>query len=138
MDAREHVTMIGVLNLVFSGMGIVLSLLVLFAVALGLAEGGVPEVGMIALVAGCSFLVLLQIPGILVGIGLLTRKEWARKAGLLLGAFYLVLIPFGTIFGIYAIYMLERPHVRALFQRTPPLPPPPVYQPPTHFDQGAN
>ena len=64
--------------------------------------------------------------------------EATKIAGLLLGACYLVLIPFGTIFGIYAIYMLERPHVRALFQRTPPLPPPPVYQPPTHFDPTAN
>lgn len=134
MDAREHVTMIGVLNLVFSGMGIVLSLLVLLAVALGMAEGGLPEVGTIALVVGSSFVVLLQIPGILVGIGLLARKEWARKVGLLLAAFYLMLIPFGTIFGIYAIYMLERPHVRALFQRNAP---PPVPGAPTHVDPAA-
>lgn len=117
MDAREHVTLIGVLHLVFSGMGIVLSLLVLFAVALGLAEGGIPEIGVLAVVVGCSFLVLFQIPGILVGVGLLARKDWARKAGLLLGACYLILIPIGTIFGIYAIYMLERPYVRTFFQR---------------------
>lgn len=120
MDAREHVTLIGVLHLVFSGMGVVLSLLVLFAVALGLAEGGINEFGTIALVTGASFLVLLQIPGILVGIGLLARKEWARKGGLFLGACYLILIPVGTVFGIYAIYILERPYVRELFQHHTP------------------
>ncbi|MCA9730139.1 MAG: hypothetical protein KC729_20815, partial [Candidatus Eisenbacteria bacterium] len=60
---------------------------------------------------------LLQVPGVVVGIGLLTRRGWARTGGLILAACYLLALPFGTAFGIYGIYILERPEVRALFRQ---------------------
>lgn len=60
-------------------------------------------------------LVVLSIPGIIGGIGLIKRKNWARVLVLILSFFNLFHFPLGTAIGIYAIWALLQPEVAAAF-----------------------
>jgi hypothetical protein len=44
--------------------------------------------------------------GIIAGWGLLDRQPWARTLGIVLGAFSLLDVPFGTALGIYTLWVL--------------------------------
>jgi len=51
-------------------------------------------------------LVLLSLPGIIVGVGLIQFQPWARILALVLGLLNLVAFPIGTLLGIYTIFVL--------------------------------
>ncbi|MCP3144789.1 hypothetical protein [Pyxidicoccus xibeiensis] len=51
---------------------------------------------------GC--LLLVGLPGIITGVGLLKRRRWARMAALVLGIISLPSAPLGTAVGIYALW----------------------------------
>jgi hypothetical protein len=48
---------------------------------------------------------LFSIPSIIAGIGLLNKQKWALTFALILGCFKLFSFPFGTMIGIYAIWV---------------------------------
>ncbi|NQU55277.1 MAG: hypothetical protein HQ522_22390 [Bacteroidetes bacterium] len=53
--------------------------------------------------------VVLSIPGIIAGMGLFKRKEWARILTLILSVLHLLSFPIGTAVGIYSIWALVQP-----------------------------
>jgi hypothetical protein len=57
---------------------------------------------------GSIALMFISIPiiNIIAGLGLLRYREWARILTLVLAAFMLIAIPFGTAIGIYAFWVL--------------------------------
>ena len=90
----------------------------------------VPIVGLVG-----SMLVLLiftlSIPGIIAGIGLLKRRPWARILTIVLSVLNLINIPFGTLLGIYGLWVLLAEDTARLFGATPvdvpvAAPPPPA------------
>ena len=62
-----------------------------------------------------SFLIVMAIPGLIGGMGLLKRKEWARILVLILGCFNLLAFPLGTALGIYTIWTLMQDEAIKLF-----------------------
>jgi hypothetical protein len=54
----------------------------------------------------CSFFILLAIPGIIAGIGLVKKRPWSRILALIVACFKLLNLPFGTALGIYAFWVL--------------------------------
>lgn len=62
------------------------------------------------------FFLVLSVPGIIGGIGLFKRKEWARILVLILSAIELLNIPFGTALGIYSIWVLVQENTIQLFR----------------------
>jgi hypothetical protein len=52
---------------------------------------------------------------IIVGVPMRRHKPWARLVGLMLGSVDLVLLPYGTALGVYALYVLLHEKSRALF-----------------------
>ena len=60
-------------------------------------------------------LVILSIPGIIAGLGLFRRKEWARILTLILSVIGIFNFPFGTGIGIYSIWVLIQPESVAAF-----------------------
>ncbi len=62
-------------------------------------------------------LVALAIPGLIGGIGLIKRKNWARILILILSIINLLNFPIGTAVGIYSIWALLQPEVTAEFQK---------------------
>jgi hypothetical protein len=62
------------------------------------------------------FFIAMSIPSIVCGWGLAKRRRWSRILGIILAAIALVkLFPFGTIFGIYALWVLFRKDAEAQF-----------------------
>jgi len=53
-----------------------------------------------------TLFVITCIPGIIGGIGLLKRKNWARILILIVAAIDLLDIPFGTALGVYSFWVL--------------------------------
>ena len=62
-------------------------------------------------------LVALAIHGLIGGIGLIKRKNWARILILILSIINLLNFPIGTAVGIYSIWALLQPEVTAEFQK---------------------
>lgn len=59
-------------------------------------------------------LLILGIPYVICAWGLWKRRRWARIMGIILAALALPKIPFGTIFGIYALIILFQKETEAL------------------------
>ena len=62
-----------------------------------------------------TILVILSIPGIIAGLGLYRRKEWARILTLILSVIGIFNFPFGTSIGIFSIWVLIQPESVAAF-----------------------
>jgi len=62
-----------------------------------------------------AFLLAISLPGLIAGIGMLSFKPWARIIGIVLSAINLINIPFGTILGIYGLWVLLNKETEGLF-----------------------
>lgn len=68
------------------------------------AEADIPGLFKIISLAGVLMLfLLLTLPSIITGIGLISHKNWAQDIVLPLGCFYLLFFPLGTAIGIYGL-----------------------------------
>jgi hypothetical protein len=63
-------------------------------------------------------IVLLSVPGVIAGIGLLKLAPWARILTIVLSALHILNIPIGTAVGIYGLWALTQRETEALFNRT--------------------
>jgi len=70
-------------------------------------------------IGGLLFIVvlLLSIPSIIAGIGLLRFSSWARILTIIISAFDLLNVPFGTALGIYGLWALTKRETEALFSQ---------------------
>ena len=119
-----HVKVVGVLNIVFGVLGLCLAVLmfVIFGGVAGVvAADGDPDAAVAIPIIGItgaalvSFLVIWSLPGIIVGFGLLKRKPWARIGGIIVAILSLFAVPFGTMFGAYALWVLFSKDTERLF-----------------------
>ena len=77
-------------------------------VAAGLTAAVFALLGGIALVWGCAHVVA--------GVPLRRRRHWSRLVALTLGAVDLLLLPYGTALGCYALWVLLSEEGKQLFQ----------------------
>lgn len=120
-----HVKVLGVLFIVFGVLGVFGAFFTslvfgVLATILGAShEHGAPfGLAMLGL-AGMALtvmLLVLSIPSIICGIGLLRFRRWARILGIILAAIGLLRFPVGTLFGVYALVILFRKDTEALFE----------------------
>ncbi len=125
MEAQKHITLVGILTLVHSGLLVAVAILA-FGVLAGIGavsgdEDAFMVMGIIGTVLG-GFLLFLSIPGIIGGIALLQRARWSRIFMIVLSAFKFLDVPIGTALGVYTIYVMLRPDVIAVLD-------PPAAQP---------
>jgi hypothetical protein len=69
-----------------------------------------------------AFMLLLSIPGIVAGAGLLKYRPWARIVTIVLSALNLMNFPLGTIVGIYGLWVMLSEEGARLFA-SPSVPP---------------
>ena len=115
---KTHVRLLGVLYLAFSILGISAALIIFMILAsVGLITGDMKAAAVISIVGSAIalFLVILAIPGIIGGIGLLKCRPWARIFVIVLGCLNLLHIPIGTILGIYTLWVLLNDETIRLF-----------------------
>ena len=79
--------------------------------------------GLVAVIV-CSILLVVAVPGMIAGFGLLKFKPWARILGLVLGILNLPNFPVGTILGIYVLYALLDERISPLFNHPAVIVPP--------------
>jgi len=117
---EKHITILGVLYIAFSALGILAACIVFAAVVGGGLISGDEEA--IAITSGVGstiscLLILLSVPGIIGGIWLLKRKAWARILVLVLGVLNLLNFPIGTILGVYTLWVLLNEETVQLFEQ---------------------
>jgi len=108
----KHIEVLGWLHIGLSILHLLIGVAV-FILLSGIAV--LPEVdheaatilGIVAFLAGLFFLVV-SAPGIIGGIGLLKRQNWARILVIILGFIQLINFPIGTALGIYTLVILLR------------------------------
>jgi hypothetical protein len=123
---KEQVTIVGCLHIASGLLGAIGGTIVLVVITGGGLMSGDPDAIMVTGILGpaiASVLFALAIPAIIGCVALLKRAAWARYLVLVLGCLHLPALPFGTILGIYTIWVLSRPETTALFAKaTPPRP----------------
>jgi len=119
----QHVKILGVLHIILGALAVFGGIIVL------LIFGGVsalvnmsdhpgdlpaPVLGLIGGVIFILFLVL-SLPGLIIGIGLVQFRPWARIAGIIVSAFDLLGFPFHTALGIYGLWVLLNRETEQMF-----------------------
>lgn len=122
-----HVKTLGILHIVFGALGVLLGLILFIffgglAAFVGMSNPSDEAVFAIPILGGIGSLVfivllVLSLPGLIVGIGLLQFKSWARILGIIVSALHLFNVPFGTALGIYGLWVLLSGETERLFRR---------------------
>ncbi len=121
----SHVRILAILYIVFGSFGVLtaVGILAVFGGIAGVVNAsGEPDaltaVPILGLIGGVIFffILILSIPGIVAGIGLLQYREWARILTIVLSALQLVNVPFGTALGVYGLWVLLQDQTTALFR----------------------
>ena len=123
-----HVKVLGILYIAVSALSLLGALFLMlvfggaasivgFAAEPGDAAIALPVLG-IAGTALISLLLVLALPGLFAGWGLLNFRPWARILGLVLSALNLINFPFGTALGIYGLWVLLNKDTERLFSQT--------------------
>jgi hypothetical protein len=119
---RAHLHLLGILQLVWGAIGLLLGVSMLLlatgAVAIGATVGGDRIAAGVTAAAFAVFAVALLAGGaanVWAGRELRRNQPRGRLAVLWLGALNLFLLPFGTALGIYAFWVLLHTRTRAAF-----------------------
>jgi riboflavin transporter FmnP len=117
---EKHLTAVAALQVGLSILGVLLGIFV-FVLLTGIGVIAQEKEALFILSTigtgvGVFFLVI-SVPGIIGGVGLFKRKEWARILVVILAAINLLNIPFGTALGIYSIWVLVQEDTIQLFRQ---------------------
>jgi len=82
------------------------------------AQFAIPVIGITGM-ALVALTIALSVPGLVVGIGLMKFRPWARILGIVLSIFDLIWVPLGTIIGAYGLFVLFSKDAERLFAAPP-------------------
>jgi hypothetical protein len=115
---------LGALNVVLGAFGLLLAgaMTLIFGGATWLVgASGDPDAALAVPILGVmgaalsTFLLVLSLPAVVIGIGLLQRRAWARIAGIVLSLLNLFNFPFGTVLGVYGLWVLFSKETERVF-----------------------
>jgi hypothetical protein len=123
---RQHVRILAILHIILGGLG-VCAAMILMAIFGGLAglvnfsehtPDGMVGSAVLGLIGAAVTVVILVIslPGLIAGIGLLSYQPWARILTIVLSALELPAVPLHTALGIYGLWVLLSNEGTALFK----------------------
>ena len=124
VNMDKHVTLLGVLFIAYHVLGLIVGIVIMTVLSTIGCLTNDPQAVAILTAVGVglgTFLIVLSVPGLIAGIALLMRRRWARILALIVGAFDLIDIPFGTALGIYSFWVLLHDDTIRVFDanRTP-------------------
>jgi hypothetical protein len=125
---RDHVKILGILQIVLGALGglVALAVLAVFGLA-GAAVGtaavqqdpdailALPIFGGIGM-ALFILILILSLPSIFAGVGLLQMRPWARILTIVLCALNLLNVPIGTAIGIYGLWVMLNKETEQMFR----------------------
>ncbi|HYZ75408.1 MAG TPA: hypothetical protein VE641_20175 [Chthoniobacterales bacterium] len=129
---RDHIKILGILNIVMgcltASIGLV-ALVILGGLAGALSwsgvsvqDSGAPFAGPILSLIGlgvAAFFVLLGLPSIIGGWGLLKLRPWSRVFTLVVSGFHLLHVPLGTALGVYGFWVLLSDEAKMILSDRP-------------------
>jgi hypothetical protein len=136
---RDHVKILGILNMVLGGLGLVVALGVFalfggIAGAAGMANSGndgLAGAGIVAVIGLflAGLITVISLPQLIGGWGLINYKPWARVLMIVVSVVSLLHVPLGTALGVYGLWVLFNDETKYLFASggRPPIPYSPAY-----------
>lgn len=119
---EQHVTILGWLHIAGNLFFVLIGLFVYFFLStIGVVTGdeqAVVILGVVATFVG-GLLLVLGLPGIVAGIGLLAHKAWARYLAIVLAVLNLLNFPVGTVIGAYTLWVLMQEEAVPFFGAEP-------------------
>lgn len=116
---RQHVPIVAWLNIAGAiVMLLIAAFLIILLPSIGALTGDRDALGVLAVV-GVSvggFLIVLALPELLAGIGLLRRRSWGRVLTIIVSFLNLLNFPIGTIIGGYSLWVLFQESATAYFE----------------------
>ena len=122
---EQHVKIVAILNIVLGALGLCIALVILvfFGGLAGVviadedpdAEQGAAVLGLIGTI-GFFVVAVFSIPGLIGGIGLLKFRSWAQTLTIIVSVLNLLSIPFGTVVGVYGLWVLLNKETMALIK----------------------
>jgi hypothetical protein len=142
---RDHIRILGILNIVMGALTALIGviLVVILAGTAGLIGAGLtgdyengqvaaPILAFVGLCFGVFFLIL-ALPSIIGGWGLMNLKPWARILMIVISILHLFNVPIGTALGVYGLWVLLSDEARRIFER-----PAQAYVPPAPYPAQTN
>ena len=120
MDKDKHLTIFSILLITFDS--------ILFLVGIGFIKGFSmigrfvqdDTANLVLSSVGTfvgSILLVISIPAIIAGVGLVYRKAWSRILALIICVIKLFNLPFGTALGVYGIWVLMQDETIELLKK---------------------
>jgi hypothetical protein len=127
---ESHIKAVGLLHVILGSLGILggVIAMVVFGALAGFVQFSdssnnsavaVPVLGAIGTMI-FVVVVLISIPGLIGGIGLMRMAPWSRIFMIVISALDLLHVPLGTALGIYGLWVLTKPETEALMARRSP------------------
>ncbi len=116
---EKHLTVIAIIHIAFGLLLLFVGIGLFVVISGGGLISGEPQAIFATSVVGSAlglFFTLLAIPGIIGGIGLLRMLSWSRILMLIIAFLELIVIPIGTVIGVYTIWALLNDEAIALFR----------------------
>ena len=119
-----HVKVLGSLQIALGAMVLFGALVLVFVfggVTTAMSASGDPDARVAMPIIGITgmalitFLGAVGVPSVIIGIGLIRLRPWARIAGMVISILSLMMIPFGTIVGVYGLWVLFSKDTERLF-----------------------
>ena len=116
---QKHIQLLGVIYIAYHAIGLLFAWLIWGVLSsIGLMSGD-PQAAAIMTLIGtvvAGLLLILSVPGVVGGVGILKGWWWSRYLVLVLGLFNLLHVPLGTILGVYTFWVLMQDESVAFFE----------------------
>ncbi|MFA0962091.1 hypothetical protein AB9P05_09810 [Roseivirga sp. BDSF3-8] len=113
---KSHLKALGILFVIISL--IYIGTATYFIAGVSVNSGPLQEINeTVTLITGffmSSYFVILGVPGLIAGIGLIKLKNWARHLAIILSVLNLIIFPIGTVIGIYGLWVGTHGGAKAL------------------------
>ena len=119
-----HVKVLGSLQIALGAVVLFGALVLVFVfggVTTAMSASGDPDARVALPIIGVTGMALVTclaavgVPSVIIGIGLIRLRPWARIAGMVISILSLMMIPFGTIVGVYGLWVLFSKDTERLF-----------------------
>jgi hypothetical protein len=114
---ETHVRVLGLLNIVVGTLSGLTAIFDILFFGGGVTLSAYLDVNSIVTYVWLGAALLLMVPCIVTGIALLGFRSWARTFGIVLSILEMLIVPLGTIVGIYGLVVLFSEDVDMIFER---------------------
>ena len=118
---KKHVTVVGAIQIGIGILSLIGAVAVFFALSFAKGAVGNDETGQVVLgflsISLPILILFMATLGIVGGIGLLAYKPWARYLVIVVAALGCLVIPIGTLSGVYALWVLLQDDTVKLFEQ---------------------